>query len=90
MKTPDQILKELSDLYLEKNKEYGDAWKRQGEVLHALYPEGITLSCPDDYLRFHLMVQIVIKTNRIATDKNHKDSPRDLAVFCAMLASVME
>lgn len=87
---PDQILKELSNLFLSKNKEYGNAWIRQGDVLNALYPNGISLSCPNDHLHYHLMVQMVVKLNRLAADKNHLDSAKDMAVFSAMLASTIE
>ncbi len=57
----------VGKLVQEKNKAYGDAFLRVGEVLRILYPEGISLDQYDDMLA---ITRVLDKLFRIATDKD--------------------
>lgn len=81
----------LGDLYEERNKLYGDNYKKFGNVMSAMFPEGMTLRGADDFNRIGLFVQVVSKIGRYAEqfDKDgHEDSLDDLAVYSQMLAEV--
>jgi hypothetical protein len=84
---PDQ-LRAKADLYAERNKLYGDNYKRFGAVMQLLFPKGVTLESVDDHNRFGIFVQIVAKVTRYAQnfeDGGHDDSLDDNAVYSMML-----
>ncbi len=94
-KTPDQILKEAGEFFKERNDEYGDAWLRHGDIMHANFPDGITLKTEKDFFLYHCLVMDVVKTTRIcnamAGGKDHPDSWKDKMVYSAMAKSqIME
>jgi hypothetical protein len=85
--TPGDRLKELASLYESKNKEYGDNYKRFGNVLFAMFPECVVLDTPEKLNRMALFVQILHKVCRYAQnfDEGHGDSLDDLAVYAVLL-----
>jgi len=88
MKTVPEMLREGADTYEERNKVYGDNYKRHGEVMHALFPEGVNLVTLEDHNRFGILTQMVAKLARYCQNWNvggHEDSLHDLMVYTPML-----
>ena len=90
-KTPAGILTESAQLYIEKEKEYGDNWKRVGPILSLLF-KYYTPVLLKEWDKVHLITMIIVKLTRIVnsmcTENTHKDSTRDLVVYAAMLDSL--
>jgi len=85
-KVPD-MLRDAAKIYEERNKIYGDNYKRFGPALNGLL-NGVALSTPDDFNRFGILVQIFSKISRYCNmfDKGgHDDSLDDIAVYTMML-----
>lgn len=90
MKTAADILAEMADTYRERNKVYGDNYKRVGDVMSALFPEGVMLVTPEDFNVWHLFELMVVKMTRFANSGlTHEDSIHDLAVYAAMVESLI-
>jgi len=78
-------------LFRERNGVYKDNHKRFGEVMAALYPDGLSLKGAEEFTQFGLFVQSISKMTRHAASENgHMDSVRDLKVYAAMLEAYME
>lgn len=87
------LLEAGAKVYRERNKVYGDAFLTVGNVMAAMFPDGVELKTPDDFARFHLLEWQVGKTVRYATNFNkggHADSILDASVYSAILAAVDE
>jgi hypothetical protein len=83
-----QILRSAAATFEQRNKLYGDSYLVYGEVMEALFPEGVTLATIDDWNRFGILSMIVSKLTRYSAnmkDGGHKDSAHDMAVYAAML-----
>ena len=81
-------LKELANIYGERNAAYGDSYHTFGKVLAELYPDGITLHGIDDFNRFVCYFQALGKLVRYAPNFHkggHIDSLDDCSVYCQML-----
>lgn len=90
MKTAADILAEMADTFRERNKVYGDNYKRVGDVMAALFPEGVMLVTPEDFNVWHLFELMVVKMTRFANSGlTHEDSIHDLAVYAAMVESLI-
>ena len=88
---PDEALKNLSELYLNKNKDYKDCYKKHGHVIEALFPDGITLENYTDMNRFALLDMMVGKLTRYCNnffEDGHKDSLDDISVYAQMLNEI--
>ena len=88
----DEILRQAAETFRERNAVYKDNTKRVGEVLSALFPEGVHLQTPKDQEHYHLLVLLVVKITRhaVAWPKGHQDSVRDLAVYAAMIEALTQ
>ena len=85
------ILQDMADTYRKRNEIYGDNYKEIGDVLLAMFPNGIKIHTASDHNRWHLFLMIVVKMTRLANmEIKHKDSAHDLAVYGAMLESVID
>lgn len=90
MKNAAEILAEMADTYRERNRVYGDNYKRVGAVMAALFPEGMKLSRAEDFNSWHLFELMVVKLTRFANSGlTHQDSIHDLAVYAAMVESLL-
>ena len=90
MKTAADILAEMADTYRERNKVYGDNYKRVGDVMMALFPEGVTINTKEQFNVWHLFELMVVKLTRFANSGlTHEDSIHDLAVYAAMVESLI-
>jgi hypothetical protein len=76
----EQLGTEIGKLVAEKNAAYGDSFKRSGEILQILYPNGIK---PEQYRDALGVVRVIDKLFRIATRKDaFGESPwRDVAGY---------
>ena len=63
----EEIAAEIGALVTEKNKSYGDSFRRSGEFLSILYPNGIA---PAQYRAALAMIRVIDKLFRIATRKD--------------------
>lgn len=63
----ERIGSEVGRLVEAKNKAYGDAFAKAGEVLRVLYPDGVK---PEQYQDMLGVVRVIDKLFRIATDRD--------------------
>ena len=88
MKTVPEMLRDAAGIYEQRNKIYGDNYKRFGKVMALLFPDGVTLKTEDDFNRFGIFVQLVSKETRYAENflrGGHDDSLDDTSVYSMML-----
>lgn len=89
--SPAKIMEEMAKTFLERNKIYGDNYKRVGEVMKSLFPEGVQLKTIEDFNTWHLFELMIVKMTRFANSNlTHKDSIHDLAVYAAMVESLIK
>jgi hypothetical protein len=92
--TVPQRLAKLGKLFEERHKVYGKDYEYVGQILSAMFPEGLILSRPEDFRRFYMFVFLLSKINRysqcLGRGTGHKDSLDDLAVYAQMLAELDE
>ncbi len=82
------LLEDMIATFKERNTTYRDNYLIVGKMLAALYPDGITLKTPDDFIRYHFVDWLIGKLSRWAnTGMAHDDSIKDAAVYAAMLAA---
>jgi hypothetical protein len=87
----DLILDEMANTFRERNVMYGDNWEKVANVLSALFPQGITLTTPEDFARFHFLDWTVGKFTRfVNTGMTHAESVHDGAVYMAMLEALLK
>lgn len=90
MKVP-AMLRESAATYEQRNAVYGDAYKRQGDVMAALFPFGIMLQTPRDFARFTILATITSKILRYSNEfgaGGHDDSLLDISTYAAMLREI--
>lgn len=84
--TAPELLERGAATYRERNKTYGNSYKRHGEVMRALFPNGVKLETVADHNRFGVLTMIVSKLCRYtAAPRGHLDSIHDTVVYAAML-----
>lgn len=83
-------LRRAADLYGERRAVYGPSERRFGLLMAEMFPSGLTLHDPRDWMRMGVFVQIMNKLCRYTADfaRPHADSTRDLSVYGAMLADL--
>ena len=92
-KTVPDMLKEAAKLYEEKNKIYGDNYKRFGSFFACLFPDGLEFSSSpetrvNEFNRLGVLVQMIGKLTRYSENflrGGHEDSLDDLCVYSMML-----
>lgn len=87
-KSVPELLRACATTYEERNKLYGDNYKKFGRVMEAMFPNGLHLRTIQDFNRYGIFVQCASKLMRYAEnlDKGgHQDSAHDLSVYAAML-----
>lgn len=87
-----EIFEKAAATFKDRNGQYGAAYLKQGDILAAMFTEGITLKTPDDFRRFCLFTMIIGKMNRysevLRKGEVHLDSVHDAGVYSFMLESV--
>jgi len=76
----------MEAIYAERNERYKENWREFGPVMDAIFPKGVTLRGPDDFIKFSLFEWALGKLIRFArTDFTHEDSILDAAVYLTIL-----
>ena len=89
--SPADLLAEMANTYRERNAVYGDNWRIVGDVMMALYPNGVKLCTADEFNRWHLFELIVVKLTRFVNSQlTHADSIHDIAVYAAMIEAAIK
>jgi hypothetical protein len=84
------ILSLAADTVKASNAVYKDNFRMVGEVIAALFPNGVKLDSAKDHEVYHLLVMVVGKLTRFAVSGlTHQDSIRDLTVYAAMVEAAM-
>lgn len=73
--------------YRDRNRVYGNNYKRFGAIMEALYPSGVFIKTAHEWNRFGIILQKLSKLSRYVTDPHngHIDSIHDDAVYSFML-----
>jgi hypothetical protein len=76
--------------FRERNATYGDNYLRFGEVMAAVFPEGLAIDAGDvaGFNRLGVLIQCISKLTRYTQNfaaGGHLDSAHDLMVYAAML-----
>lgn len=93
-KTVPELLREGANTYEERNKLYGDNYKKFGAIMVVLFPNGPPpLRTVADWNRFGVFFQIASKVTRYAESFDrggHADSAHDAMVYSGMLEELTE
>lgn len=87
-KTAGEILTEMAATYTERNALYKDNYKRFGDLMISLFPNGLTMTTRDEWNRICIFMMISSKLTRYAANfesGGHLDSIHDTGVYSAML-----
>jgi thiol-disulfide isomerase/thioredoxin len=82
-----------ADTFEGRHSLYGNNYKRFGQVMLALFPNGIPLNSVEDGNRLGLFIQICSKVTRYAENMSrggHVDSAHDLMVYAAMIEEITD
>lgn len=97
-KTPNEILKDLSDLYLKKNGTYGPTYIQFGEVMSAMFPSGINITGAkeiNEYALFHMLMHKITRLSNtlfyrgLRSIEASVESLDDISCYAAMLSSML-
>ncbi len=87
--TAADVLANMADTFRERNKVYGDNYKRVAKLMAVLFPDGV----PSELVikdQFHLFELLIVKLSRFAVSNlTHQDSIHDAAVYAAMIESIL-
>lgn len=92
LRAPD-FLELGAETFRSRNATYGDTYRQFGEVMSAMFPEGLSVYDVDDWNRLGVFVMCVGKLCRYSAnliEGGHKDSAHDLMVYAAMLEELTE
>lgn len=93
IKTAVELMEEGLSTYEERNAEYGNSYHIHGEIMNALFPEGVDINDPDSFKRFGIVNGIVGKLNRYCRNfesGGHLDSAHDLGVMGFILEELSQ
>jgi hypothetical protein len=80
------VLLKAAATFRERNAVYKDNAVNVGNVMKALFPNGVRLNSAEDHHIYHLFELIIVKLTRFAnSDLHHIDSIHDVAVYAAMI-----
>lgn len=89
--TPDQNLQQAAETFKQRNELYGSAYKRHGEVMKALFPNGLAVLTVEEWNRLGVINMLVSKLVRYTNNMEcngpggHQDSAHDMIAYAAML-----
>lgn len=87
----DDLLADAAKTFKERRAVYGYNYLKVGGIFASLFPQGVTLTTPEDFIRFELLMMKVVKLSRYAENWSkggHSDSLTDDAVYSQMLNAV--
>lgn len=83
------ILQSMASTFAERNKVYGSNYKNVAPIIKALWPQGVPSSLVTTE-HWHLFELMVVKMTRFANSGlTHVDSVHDMAVYAAMIESII-
>lgn len=88
-----ELLQDAIDIRIERNAAYGGAYLQHGEVVKALFPDGLQLDTAEDHGRFAILDTIIGKVLRYCKNfhnEGHDDSLKDIGVYSNMLRHLDE
>lgn len=84
------ILQQAAATFMQRNAQYKDNAVNVGNVMKALFPNGVAIRSADDHHLYHLFELIVIKLTRFTNSGlTHQDSIHDLAIYAAMVETLV-
>lgn len=86
--SPDVRLKQLAELFEQRNKLYGSTYKKHGPIVMAIFGGSIPEIRADiDSSRMAIINVVASKLSRYAENwqTGHVDSLNDISVYCQML-----
>jgi hypothetical protein len=90
-RTAADVLTDAAAIFRERNANYKDNAVLVGNVMKALFPNGVVIHSAADHHLYHLFELMIVKLTRfVKSDLKHKDSIHDLAVYAAMLEPLLE
>jgi hypothetical protein len=93
VKSVPEILRECAATYEQRNKIYGDNYKKFGHAMASIFPNGLDLRTAEDFNRLGIFIQCLSKLTRYSealSRGGHQDSAHDLAVYAAMLEELTD
>ena len=90
VKGVDDCLISAAQTYQERAPMYGDSWMLHGDLMRALFPNGLVLRTSEEFNRYAKVDNIAMKLARYCNSLSnggtgHKDSAHDMIVYAAML-----
>ena len=90
---PIDCLEDALHTFKQRNKQYGDNYLTHGQVMTALFPDGVQLKTVEDWNRFGIVNMIVAKMTRYAQNwpnvsESTIDSVHDMGVYSFMLEAL--
>lgn len=83
-----ETLSEARNVYDERNAVYKDNFRNVGEVIAALFPNGVVLKTAEDFTRWHIFELEIVKLTRYTQNYEqggHEDSIKDRIVYLGIL-----
>jgi hypothetical protein len=80
-------LQAATETYAQRNQVYADNFVRLGNVMHAMFPGGLTMQTPKDWQRLYAFMMLQVKQTRYAAQwykGGHPDSSIDTVVYAAL------
>lgn len=91
---PAGILAAGAETFIKKSSEYGNSVRQYGDVMTALFPEGVTLDTPQAWTHMGVFQQVVHKVcraaNTMVAGQPSVDSAHDMMVYSAILQDLYE
>ena len=93
------MFKHLEEIFNKKDKAYGKAYQKFGELCDVIFPDGLNLKGRDDFILFGIYMQWLEKCLRVSNivfkdgQKNFEsveDSCDDLSILSQMFKNEME
>lgn len=88
MKDAADLMQEAMETFRERGKVYGKNYYQFGDVMCAIFPDGLEAKTVQDWRRLGVLVQIVGKLTRYSNNFSkggHQDSIHDTGVYSFML-----
>lgn len=90
-RTAADILEQAGATFRERNAVYKDNAVLVGNVMAALFPNGVQIKTAEDHHMYHLFELIIVKLTRFANSGlKHADSIHDTVVYAAMCENLVE
>lgn len=89
--TVPEIFAAAIETFNERNGMYGASYIKTAKLMEVLHPEGLNIKTAKEHELAHLWYLLIVKLTRFAnTGMTHRDSIHDLAVYAALIESLLE